>query len=134
MSIKNLLDRFKTLLVGNDGIFIIDSEDNNLTKQITFDNLLLNIAQNYIVNYVSKTANYTTLITDDVVYCDGTFTVNLITVIDRKRPLIIANISTGIITIDPFGSETISGETTFDVYEGESVVLHPDTTNWILIC
>ena len=44
MSIKNILSRFKTLLVGNDGILIIDSEDNNKSKQIKYSDFLSKIS------------------------------------------------------------------------------------------
>ena len=44
MSIKNILSHFKTLLVGNDGILIIDSEDKNKSKQIKYSDFLSEIS------------------------------------------------------------------------------------------
>lgn len=44
MSIKNILSHFKTLLVGNDGILIIDSDDKNKSKQIKYSDFLSEIS------------------------------------------------------------------------------------------
>jgi hypothetical protein len=62
---------------------------------------------------VSKTSAYTATINDDVILCDGTFTVTLPAASTATGcRLNIKNIGTGTITIDGNGSETIDGSTT----------------------
>ena len=82
----------------------------------------------------SVTTTTTTALIDDIIFCNGTFTVNISTAIGMTKDITIVNIGTGIITLDPFSSQTISGETTFDIYEGESATLSSDGANLFLIC
>jgi hypothetical protein len=42
----------------------------------------------------------------------------------------ITNINTGTVTIDPNGSETIQGDSTFDLYEDENLQITSNGTNW----
>ncbi len=54
------------------------------------------------------TSDYTLISSDDVVLCDGTFTISVPVVANNPGKLYhIKNIGTGTITIDPSGTETI---------------------------
>lgn len=79
-------------------------------------------------------ATTTTTSADDTVFCNGTFTVNIATAVGMTKDITIANIGIGVITLNPFSSQTISGEATFDIYEGESATLSSDNANLFLIC
>lgn len=61
----------------------------------------------------SKTANYTALITDSVVYVDasgGTVTITMPAAAAMTAPIEVVNIgATGSVVIDPNGAETITG-------------------------
>jgi len=86
-------------------------------------------------NIVTKTSAYTTTLTDDVILCNGTFTVTLYTAVGNGgRTLTIKNTGTGVITIDGSGSETIDGDTTLDLgVQYTSVTIVSDGTNWSII-
>ena len=69
-----------------------------------------------------KTGTYTATIFDDVILCNGTFTVNLYDAggltdevgnkVNAGKRLIVKNVGTGTITIDGSDSQTIDGATT----------------------
>ena len=86
--------------------------------------------------YTSVTATYTVLDRDQIIDCtSGTFTISLPTAVDIKgKQYIIINSGTGVITIDAFSTETISGVTSFDIYEGESITIISNNANWNMIC
>lgn len=73
----------------------------------------------------TKTGDYTVLTTDDIVRCNGTFTVTLYAAAGNVgKIVIIKNIGTGVVTIDGNGSDTIDGALTFDIYEQEALLLY----------
>jgi hypothetical protein len=84
---------------------------------------------------VSKTSAYTATINDDVILCDGTFTVTLPAASTATGcKLNIKNIGTGTITIDGDGSETIDGAITVVIatqYASYSIVC--DGSAWHII-
>ena len=83
---------------------------------------------------VSKTATYTALATDDVVLCTGTFTVTLPTAVGiAGKAYYIKNVSTGVVTLDGAGSETMDGETTLTLSDDDSVEVVSDGSNWRII-
>lgn len=60
-------------------------------------------------------------------------TINLPTAVGNTGvSYFITSINTGIITIDPNGSETIQGDSTFDLYEDETLCIVSDGSNWIV--
>ena len=103
-------------------------------KVINVDNL----PENFIdfTYYSSVSATYTILDRDQIIDCtSGTFTVTLPTAIGIKgKQYIIINSGTGVITIDAYSTETISGVTSFDIYEGESITIISNNANWNMIC
>jgi hypothetical protein len=84
---------------------------------------------------VSKTSAYTATINDDVILCNGTFTVTLpVASTATGCKLNIKNIGTGTITIDGDGSETIDGATTVDIAtQYNSFTLVCDGSAWYII-
>jgi len=68
-----------------------------------------------------------------VVLCDSAtpITINLPTVVNNsKLSFVISNINAGIVTIDPFGAETIQGNASFDLYQDESLSIISYGTGW----
>ncbi len=80
-------------------------------------------------------SNYTILSTDEIIICEtNSFNVTLPTAVTNNgRKITVTSLSTGIITLVPFGAETIQGETTQLIYENETFDLFSDGINWIVI-
>lgn len=70
-----------------------------------------------------------------VIYCTGTFTVTLPPAATAAgRVYHVVNVSTGIITVDGSGSETINGATTLSLaHQYDAAALHCNGTGWYLI-
>jgi len=82
----------------------------------------------------SVTTTYTVLVTDEKVLCNGTFNVTLFSVVGYEGKVItITNTGTGIITVLCNGAETIDGETSQNLYDGDSIDILCTTTGWIII-
>ena len=85
---------------------------------------------------VTKTGNYTATEDDDLIICDGTFTVSLpdAASLDPGDSIVIKNIGTGTISIDPFSSQTLDGVTLMDIVD-QWACLHLvcDGSNWVII-
>jgi hypothetical protein len=81
---------------------------------------------------VTKTATYTATDLDDVILCNGTFTVTLPTAVGRAgKTLHIKNIGTGTVTIDGAGTETIDGSLTKVLgTQWHTYSIVSDGTNW----
>lgn len=75
----------------------------------------------------TKTANYTALITDDIIFCDasgGNFTITLAASASMTKPLHIVNVgATGTVTVDGNSTETINGSATAAIGPGSSLSL-----------
>lgn len=56
----------------------------------------------------TKSSTYTILSTDDVIFASGIFTLTLPTASAKKNPLWITNTGSGVITVNPAGSDTFS--------------------------
>lgn len=84
----------------------------------------------------TKTANYTVTIADAYATLVATgatsWTLSLPAAATAGNGFIISlrNSGTGIVTIDPNGSETVNGATTLGAYQGDSVELICDGTGW----
>lgn len=85
-------------------------------------------------NVKAKTANYTATSSDHVILCTGTFTVTLPTAIGiTGKTYLVKNVSTGVITVDGNGGQTLDGETTRELLNQNSwVEVMSDNTNWVI--
>ena len=114
--------------------FIAINTDGAFNRVWTIEELSAAISvSEYAITEVSTT--YAALTTDRSIKCIGTtYTVSVFTAVGRSgRRLTITNAGTGVITVDPNGSETINGYTTISLYAGESVTIESDDTNWNIV-
>jgi len=86
----------------------------------------------------SKTGNYTATTADEFIRCDasgGDFTITLYTAASNAgKTLKILNVgSSGLVTIDGDGSETIGGSSQKYISAGQSVYIEADGTNWQIV-
>ncbi len=89
-----------------------------------------------ISSIVTKTTTYTATTSDDVILCDGTFTLTLYAASGNSgEVLYLKNISTGTITIDADGSETIDGALAKYLagVQYESLTIVCDGSDWHII-
>ena len=88
-----------------------------------------------IFAYTAQTTTYTAGADDYVIHCtSGTFSVNLPTAVGiTGKVYIIKNSGSGLITIDPNGSQTIDGVTTYTMGGAESVQVISTGSNWITL-
>jgi len=88
-----------------------------------------------IFPYTAQTTTYTAGADDYVIHCtSGTFTVSLPTAVGiTGKVYIIKNSGSGLITIDPNGSQTIDGATTYVMGGAESVQVISTGSNWITL-
>ena len=98
-------------------------------------NALLNTGAGRIVNTTRVTTTYTILVTDHTVFCDsdgGDFTVTLPAGVEGQYLRIINCGSSGYtVTIDGNGAETVRGDATQDLADGEILVLvYNSTEGW----
>lgn len=81
-----------------------------------------------------KAVAYTALVTDDLIKCTGTWTLDLFTAVGNDaKALEIKNSGTGVITMDAFGAQTIDGATTRTLSGGASIRIRSDGANWIVV-
>lgn len=71
----------------------------------------------------NKTDTYEIQSTDEVIRCDGTFTVTLPEATGSGRAYAIKNIGTGVITVACNGADTIDGDTTETLYAKDRIVI-----------
>lgn len=86
-------------------------------------------------NLVTKSALYTLTTSDHIVVAtSGTWTATLPTAASiAGTEYIIKNSGSGIITVDPAGTETIDGSTTIDLAQYDSLTVVSDGTNWVIV-
>lgn len=109
-----------------DGAYKIVAKDSTGATEYTFD-----VVKVSDPSFYSRTLEATGTATpaDDMVLCNGTFTLTLDPVANFMRPLTIGNIGTGVITVDADASETIGGAATYTIsYQNQFITLYPDTT------
>ena len=89
---------------------------------------------NRILPTVAKTTTYTLTSTDVVVLCTGTFTVTLPTAVGiAGKAYFVKNVSTGVITLDGAGSETIDGAATQAIRQWDTLQASSDGANWVIL-
>lgn len=94
-----------------------------MTRKLIQDKLL----------FVSVESDYTANYGELVVYPSGTHTVSLKTAVGKVGYFVeILNNGTGLITIDPFGSETMNDFPILELVKGDWVYLVSDGTNWVI--
>ena len=88
-----------------------------------------------IFAYTAQTTTYNALASDYVIHCtSGTFTVNLPTAVGvQGKVYIVKNSGSGLITIDPDGTQTIDGALTYKIGGNESLKLMSTGANWITL-
>lgn len=86
--------------------------------------------------WATKTANYTLTANDVGILADtsgGTFTLSLPTAASiAGRTYVVANDGTTSVTIDPNGSETIAGSSTYSLVK-DVITFRSDGTNWRIV-
>ena len=129
------------MYIGVDGTYFYSDGTNaytyanNQLSTISFSSGL------FLTNYGRRkgyTALTTTTTLDDthhVVNCtSGTFTINLptsVSIFTAGQEYIIKNSGTGVITIQPDGTETIDGLATLTLNQNDVITIISDGTNWI---
>lgn len=91
--------------------------------------------QRALLPYRAISATYNALTSDYVIHCtSGTFTINLPSAVGiQGEVFIIKNTGSGFITIDPNGSQTIDGSTTYTMSQAETVQVISTGSNWITL-
>jgi hypothetical protein len=82
------------------------------------------------------TTTYTVLLTDDVLECDGTFTLTLPNLdADIPKNFYIKNIGSGTITVDADGAHTIDGAASITLAANEATILRVNSalTGWMIV-
>ncbi len=83
------------------------------------------------MNIIEVSTSYQVLITDDLVIADGTFTITLPALANTTKQVAIKEV-VGTLTVDGDGSETIEGSLTITLTTGQSTVLVPTSTGWVI--
>jgi len=85
----------------------------------------------YKIRVVSSTDNVKP--DDNLIVCNGTFTITLPTAVGFTGEYIIKNTGTGTITVDTTSSQTIDGDLTMTIVEEDSMVVRSNGTDWLII-
>ena len=86
-----------------------------------------------LVSVTPITSDTTLTSENDMVVCDGTFTVTLPDITILGEEFIITNIGTGMITIDGNSSDTFYGELTIECISNATLALRSATdSTWVL--
>jgi hypothetical protein len=125
-----------------NGIELSEIHDVRITNEANNDIIRYNSSLGYWENknqsifaYTAQTTTYNALASDYVIHCtSGTFSINLPTAVGiTGKVYIIKNSGSGLITIDPNGSQTIDGATTYVMGGAESVQVISTGSNWITL-
>ncbi len=111
------------------------SNNQNIGIKDSVPNSTLTVNGSLSMYYTTVSSNYTVLDRDYSIFASGTITISLPTAAGcAGRIYIIKNTSTGAITIDPDGSETIDGSSTkILTTQNETAALQSNGTNWHII-
>lgn len=85
---------------------------------------------------VSVSANYSITAIDDVVLCNGTFNVTLLTAVGRAgRTVKVKQVGTGTVTMASTSSQTIDGATAtaVQIFPGDALTFESDGANWVIV-
>jgi len=88
---------------------------------------------NVTPNIVTITESTLLTSANEIVLCNGIFTVSLLTAVGFDHELTIKNTGTGDITINTNGSETIDDDLTIVLAPGNSITIVSNQTNWKII-
>lgn len=79
--------------------------------------------------------DYTVLLSDSFLKVDGTLTINLYSAVGRGgRIIVIKNIGSGAVTLDPFGSQLIDEDLEkIIILRWTSISLISDNANWFIL-
>ena len=81
----------------------------------------------------SITGAYTLVSTDDTLLCSGTFTVTLPdSALNKGKVFNIKNISSGLITVACYSSQTIDGLTTQSISQNDNMNIQSNGSNWYI--
>jgi hypothetical protein len=122
-----------TIQLYGEGIYKITLKDGDGATADEWDNVKLE-AVNYQV--VTKTGAYTATPDDDVILVDtdgGAVTISLQALANFTHPLIIKNVGSNNVVIDPNGAETIDGAATYTIsIEKYAATLFAGSAEWKL--
>jgi hypothetical protein len=125
-----------------NGVELDELHNVRITNEANNDIIRYNSSLGYWENknqsifaYTAQTTTYTALASDYVIHCtSGTFTVNLPTAVGvQGKVYIVKNSGSGLITIDPNGTQTIDGALTYKIGGNESLKLMSTGANWITL-
>lgn len=125
-----------------NGVELDELHDVRITSLANNDIIRYNSSLGYWENknqsifaYTAQTTTYNALASDYVIHCtSGTFTVNLPTAVGvQGKVYIVKNSGSGLITIDPDGTQTIDGALTYKIGGNESLKLMSTGANWITL-
>ena len=86
------------------------------------------------LNSTAVSAAYTVRLTDDILLCTGTYTVTLPTAQSaNKKVYCVKNVSTGVITVDGNGSETIDTLASILLPELQGMIIASNGTAWSIL-
>ena len=119
-----------------NGAIPITESMRTMTQQYRdYLNRLSALASSTDVKWSTATGNVT-LAADDygVTYNSGSFTVTLPSAVGISgRSYVIKNLGTGLITVDPDGSETIDGNLTMILQNGDGMHITSDGSEWVIV-
>lgn len=103
--------------------------------QVLIEELLLSSGGGQVTrNIIYKTAGYEVKPTDDIVVCDGTFTISLHTANGYEGVQhVIKNEGSGTVTLAADGAELIDDANEQELIQYESLTIVSDDTNWQVI-
>lgn len=115
---------------------VLTDDDGSGTTGTILNNSLFDQLQDAVDDaiarvYAVKSGGYTVAVTDDVIRCTSALTLTLYTASGNSgRELGVINDSTGNVTLDGNGSQTIDGSTTFVIPPGARLRIVCDGSNW----
>lgn len=117
-----------------DGAYKFRLDDANDVVQWTVDDIIGETSSAFGSNFVTQSTNLnvTTAFNNNVIICTAPLTLTLLTAASAGEGfyILVKNTSAGNVIIDPDGSETINGASTFTLEAGQSVSVNCDGTQW----